>query len=172
MRMIEEIERQYGRSDIDYKTWYSDYARLLAVSKTYKELIELRTKENIKLELLTISHERSIKKTGSMSGNASNRAKSRNSVSGSSDTIFALNAAIEIYELFPEYTKEGYKPLLDNLTKDEKADYLIRILKDAAEISLNNIKSLKASEPEGIVIYDKWLSMLENVLEQVENETK
>lgn len=95
---------KYTAKDIDYNTWYSDWAKRLALSVSKIELETRLMIEEAKTKRLANSHLESINKTGSMSSNSQRRAQSRNALAANYDLIIALKSAIEIYNLFPEYT--------------------------------------------------------------------
>lgn len=100
-------DRKYGRDDVDYATWYSDWMKRLAKAHTRAELekqLGVNRKEGNKA---ATSHLRAIERTTSMTSNSQRRAHSRNTVTLSYETRVALEGALEIYELFPEHTKES-----------------------------------------------------------------
>lgn len=86
---------------------YNNWARLLAKTKTKTELEKMAYGTNKQLKKATESHLRAIQRSTSMQSNSQARAQSRNSVSGSYDEKYAIENALEIYEHYPEHTKEG-----------------------------------------------------------------
>jgi hypothetical protein len=100
--------RQYGREDIDYATWYSAWHKRLTMLHTRAELVAMMGKADKEAKRASRSHLRAIQATGSMTGCSQRRAQTRNSVYGASELRMAVNAALEIYELFPEHTKEAH----------------------------------------------------------------
>lgn len=95
--------RHYGRADVDYATWYSHWMRELALNYTRAEL-ETRLWRNSKnLAKATAAH----LKTFRCNWGSSRRAHAMNAVEGASEERLAINGALEIYELFPEFTKEA-----------------------------------------------------------------
>lgn len=53
------------------------------------------------------SHLRAIQATGSMTGNSQRRAHARNVTAAYGDEKIALSGALEIYDLFPQFTKSA-----------------------------------------------------------------
>ena len=98
--------RQYGREDIDYATWYSDWMKLLARTKTRKELEQLLGIKTVEVKRASKAHLRAIEQSTSMQGRSQARAQAGNVVAATGDYKIALSGALEIYDLFPEYTKE------------------------------------------------------------------
>ena len=99
--------RQYERGDVNYETWYSIWMKQLAKQYTKAEIEAKLGMTQSTLEKASKQHLRAIEGTGSMTGNSQRRAQARNNVSASGDLKIALNGALEIYELFPEHTKEN-----------------------------------------------------------------
>jgi hypothetical protein len=104
-------DRQYGREDVDYHTWYSDWMKMLARTKTRQELQEMYYGAAKEGKSATRAHLRTIEKTHSMQSQSQARSHMRNIVSASGDTKIAIDGALEIYDLFPEYTKEYHDKL-------------------------------------------------------------
>jgi len=98
-------ERQYNRDDINYDTWYTEWMKLIAKTKTMAEIKKELGIVDIEVSKAAKVHHRAIEKSTSMQSNSSGRAQSRNSLSGASEYKSALRGALEIYELFPEHTK-------------------------------------------------------------------
>lgn len=96
--------RQYTKEDIDYNVWYSDWAKRLALTNSLEDLKTKLTQADSKRNSLSSSHLKAIEKSTSMTSNSQRRAQTRNSMSGNYELYTALISAIEIYELFPEYT--------------------------------------------------------------------
>jgi hypothetical protein len=102
-------DRQYGRSDVDFETWYSSWMKSLATQFTRDELENKRYV--VKREALKAgaSHLRAIESSTSMTSNSARRAHARNVVAAAGDYAIALDGAIEIHDLFPEHAKSGKK---------------------------------------------------------------
>jgi len=99
-------ERKYNREDIDYDTWYSDWSKLIAKTKSLAEIQKELGVVDAEVGSAAKSHLRAIEKSTSMQGNSSSRAQSKNTLVGASERKIAFNGALEIYELFPEHTKD------------------------------------------------------------------
>jgi len=97
--------RQYGRDDIEYMDWYSNWMKQLAKKHSKKELSNLYNGTSLDIKKYAVQHLRAIEKTSSMSGNSQARAQSRNNVAASGEYRIAISGAIEIHELFPEHAK-------------------------------------------------------------------
>ena len=101
-----DMTRQYGREDVNYSTWYTDWMKLLAKKYTRVELERLLGIKTVEAKKAGDSHLRSIEKSTSMAGNSSKKAAARNVVVAAGDYKIALAGALEIYDLFPEHTLE------------------------------------------------------------------
>ena len=99
--------RQYSRDDIEYETWYSRWHKRLALEHTRSELAGLFNKADSNAKKASCSHLRAVQATASMTGCSQRRAQARNTVFAASELKMAVDAALEIYELFPEHTKEA-----------------------------------------------------------------
>lgn len=99
--------RQYGRDDVDYHTWYSDWMKRLAKHHTRAELEALLHGKESEVRSASRRHLSAIQDTSSMSGQSQRRAQTRNVVAAAGEYAIALRGALEIYDLFPEHTKEG-----------------------------------------------------------------
>lgn len=99
--------RQYGREDVDYATWYSAWHKRLALEHTRAELAAMFNKADGETKKASRSHLRAIQATASMTGCSQRRAQTRNTVFAASELRLAVDAALEIYDLFPEHTKEA-----------------------------------------------------------------
>jgi len=97
---------QYGRDDVDYQTWYSDWMKSLAKRKTRRQLETMLHGKSKEAEKSANSHLRAIERSTSMSGNSMSRAHARNVTAAAGDAAIAIRGALEIYDLFPEHTKE------------------------------------------------------------------
>jgi hypothetical protein len=97
--------RKYGRNDVNYATFYSDWMKSLALRHTRAELELMRDGKQRDARRAASSHLRAIERTGSMAGNSSARANARNCVAAAGDARIAMDGAIEIHELFPEFAK-------------------------------------------------------------------
>lgn len=98
--------RQYGREDVKYDTWYSDWMKSLAKKHTRAELEQMLGLYTSEAKRASKSHLRAIEKSGSMLGNSSRRASTWNAVALTYDYRVAISGALEIYDLFPEHTLE------------------------------------------------------------------
>ena len=98
--------RQYSREDVDYTTFYPQYMKTLALTKTREELEKMIGIESGKLSKATKSHLLQIQKSTGMQARAQGRAQARGSVDCHSSRVRGAEGAIEIYDLFPEFTKE------------------------------------------------------------------
>lgn len=99
--------RNYGRDDVEYSTWYSSWMKDLARTKTRMELQYLLGVAAIDAAKGAATHLRAIDATASMSGQSARRAHARNVTSAAGDYRIAISGALEIYDLFPEHTKEA-----------------------------------------------------------------
>jgi hypothetical protein len=104
-------DRQYGREDVDYHTWYSDWMKMLARTKTRQELQEMYYGAAKEGKSAATSRLHALEQSGSQYSKSSVRASLGNVVRASGDTKIAIDGALEIYELFPEYTKEYHDKL-------------------------------------------------------------
>lgn len=95
---------KYTSADVDYNTWYSEWAKRLALTTSRIELETRLMREQSKSTKLANSHLNAVNKTTSMVSNSQRRAQTRNSLAANYDLIMALKSAVEIYELFPEYS--------------------------------------------------------------------
>lgn len=98
-------ERQYSREDVEYTTWYSDWSKNLARDSTRTELERRLYGAGADTERLTRSHLRAVEASTSMQSQSQRRAQTGNVVAANGEYKMALRGALEIYELFPEYTK-------------------------------------------------------------------
>lgn len=80
--------------------------KMLARNNTRAELEVLLGIKTVEASRAAKQHLAAIDKSTSMSGNSSNRAASRSVVAATGDYKIALVGALEIYDLFPEFTKE------------------------------------------------------------------
>lgn len=94
--------RQYGRSDIDYESWYSPWMKRLAKAHTRAELELMLLGASAEATAAAHSHLRAIEASASMNGCSARRAASRNVVAAAGDKAIAIRGAIEIHDLFPE----------------------------------------------------------------------
>jgi hypothetical protein len=101
------VSRQYGRADVDYSIWYSDWMKRLAKQHTRAELERMAGITTAVSRKAAGQHLRAIEATHSMGGQSQRRAHARNVVAASGDTKIAISGALEIYDLFPEHTKEA-----------------------------------------------------------------
>ena len=85
---------------------YSQFARLLARTKTKEEIIKEIKQINKELEKATKSHLKAIKQSTSMQSNSQRRAQARNLVAGLGERKMALENALEIHKYYPEKCKK------------------------------------------------------------------
>lgn len=107
MNTTTTTDRQYGREDVDFATWYSPHTKQLAKIHTRAELERRLGGVRSEGARAARSHLRAIEATGSMQGQSQRRAQARNSTAAAGDLAIALRGALEIYDLFPEHTKDG-----------------------------------------------------------------
>lgn len=107
-------ERQYGRDDVDYETWYSNWMKMLAKSHTRIEIEKMLGIQSNAAIVAVDQHHRAIKASTSMQSNSQRRAQSGNVLRAIGDHKIALGGALEIYDLFPEHTKEGQQSAAAN----------------------------------------------------------
>lgn len=94
----------YTREEVDYTSWYSEWSKRLAKTKSLQDLFGIYWSIEHKREGLRNSHHNAISKSTSMTSNSQHRAQTKNAMLGNMDYYFAVLGAIEIYELFPEET--------------------------------------------------------------------
>lgn len=104
---MSDYERKYGREDVDYETWYSDWMKQLARRHTRVELERLLGIKSAEASKAAQSHLRAIQATTSMQSNSQRRAQTGNVVRAAGDYMIALNGALEIHDLFPEHAQGG-----------------------------------------------------------------
>lgn len=100
-------ERQYGREDVSYDTWYSPWVKALALIHTRAELEQRLAVNRASAPAASHAHLAAIQATGSMQSQSQRRAQSGNLARALGEEASALRGALEIYDLFPEHTKEG-----------------------------------------------------------------
>lgn len=106
--------RQYGREDVDYETWYGQWSKDLARNRTLAELKAMLHGKSAEAKRGASSHERAIRRSTSMQSQSAARAHAKNVTVAAGDAAIAIRGAIEIYELFPEHTKEGLSSYANN----------------------------------------------------------
>lgn len=104
---MDSTMRQYGRDDVDYATWYSDWMKSLARQHTRAKLEVMLHGKRSEAQRAARSHLRAIEATTSMQSQSQRRAQTGNVVTAVGEHRIALRGALEIYDLFPEHTKEG-----------------------------------------------------------------
>jgi len=97
--------RQYGRDDVDFDTWYTPWMKSIAGNYTRPEIEKKLGVASFASAKAAQSHLRAIQASGSMQGNSSRRASTKNVVAASGEEVIALRGALEIHELFPEKAK-------------------------------------------------------------------
>lgn len=95
----------YTRNDVDYATWYNAWMKMLAKNHTLAELEAKLNGNRVRVGKETASHLNAVNATSSMSSQSARRAHARNIVAATGEEAIAIRGAIEIYELFPEYTQ-------------------------------------------------------------------
>ena len=98
-------QRMYGRDDVNYQTWYSDWSKSLAKIYTKQEIEKSLGIAQVKLSDAARTHHNAVARSTSMTSNSQRRAQSRNVVAASGELAIALRCALEIHELFPEHAK-------------------------------------------------------------------
>ena len=94
-------ERQYGREDVDYHTWYSPHAKRLAIHNDVAEL-----------KRMLVEYKNGARHQAMINLNSNNRAgyeaaQSWNATAADGDQAIAIRSALEIHELFPEHAAKG-----------------------------------------------------------------
>lgn len=102
-------DRQYGRDDVEFQTWYSSWMKSLAAQFTRDELVTRRYGAKREARKAGEIHRRAIERSTSMTSNSAARAHARNAVAAAGDYAIALDGAIEIHDLFPEHAKKTEK---------------------------------------------------------------
>lgn len=97
-----EAGRQYGRDDVDYATWYSDWMKQLARTYTRQELEARLYGASAEARRCAMAHFRAIEATCGMQSQSARRAHARNMTAAAGDTAIAIRGALEIHDLFPE----------------------------------------------------------------------
>lgn len=100
-------ERQYGRYDVDYETWYSDWSKQMAKKHTRDELMAMLPGVQADTSRAAVSHGRIVGRTTSMDSLSQARAQMGNVVRANSERASAITSALEIHDLFPEHAKGG-----------------------------------------------------------------
>lgn len=96
------------QKEIEYVFPYSSFslwARQLAKEHSKQELQKVVAECEILTEKYAIQHLNSIKATISMQSNSQRRAQSRNNVTGNYERKMAYKHALEIHDLYPEFSK-------------------------------------------------------------------
>lgn len=95
--------RQYGRDDVDYQTWYSDWMKRLASTMTRSQIEEAIGVKSKEASAAARQHLSAVEATHSMGGQGQRRAQTRNVMAAAGEHKIALSGALEIHDLFPEY---------------------------------------------------------------------
>jgi len=95
------VEPQFKYED------YSEWSRQIAKTYTRKEIEKEANIANNNREQLSKNHLAAVEKSTSMSSNSQRRAQSRNAMTGNYERYNAYINALEIYDYYPEKTKEG-----------------------------------------------------------------
>lgn len=112
-----ETERQYGRNDVDYDTWYSDWMKRLAKDYSREQLERKLHGTKREAKRAAESHLKAIEASGSMQSNSQRRAQARNVTAAKGDEAIALRGALEIHELFPEHAHQSVPDAAINAAK-------------------------------------------------------
>jgi hypothetical protein len=88
---------------------YSEWSRQIARSSTRKEIEKELGICDCQRGKLGESHLAAIEKTTSMQSNSQRRAQSGNVLRGNYERMQAYKNALEIYDYYPEKSKEGKK---------------------------------------------------------------
>lgn len=104
------VNRQYGREDVEYDSWYSDWMKVLARTKTRKQLESMLGTSARDAAAGAASHLRAIEATGSMTGCSQRRAQMGNATSAAGEKMIAVSGALEIHDLFPEHAHNDQSP--------------------------------------------------------------
>lgn len=100
-------DRQYGRDDVDYDAWYTPWTKSLALTYSRAELEQRLAVNRASAPAASRAHLAAVQATGSMQSQSQRRAQSGNLARALGEEASALRGALEIYDLFPEHTKEG-----------------------------------------------------------------
>ena len=103
---IRGITIAYGRDDVDYETWYSEWMKNLALLHTLPQLEQMLFGGRETARKTAQSHLRAVDATTSMHSQSQRRAQTRNSMAAASDLVLAIRGAIEIHVLFPEHARQ------------------------------------------------------------------
>ena len=95
------------RENTDYATWYTPWMKQLALTYTRLELERKLTGNRRQAAVSTNSHFAAVAATSSMASNSQRRSQARNVVVAAGGEAIALRGALEIYRLYPEFTKEA-----------------------------------------------------------------
>ncbi|CAJ9291915.1 Uncharacterised protein [Burkholderia pseudomallei] len=99
--------RQYGRDDIQFETWYSDWMKRMAATYTLDELRQMLGATEAEAGRACKQHHDAIGKSTSMQSGSARKAHARNLVESAGQRRIAITGAIEIHELFPEHAKQS-----------------------------------------------------------------
>jgi hypothetical protein len=98
----------YGYIVRNFEAWYNDWMRMLARNHTRAELTAMLTGTKAEASRAARSHLNAVEVSHSMGGQSMRRAHTRNVTAAAGDKAIAIRGALEIYDLFPQHTKEGY----------------------------------------------------------------
>lgn len=101
---MDASERKYGRNDVEYATWYSDWSKQLARTHTRAELEAMLGGAAAAGHAAGRAHLKAIERTTSMQSCSQARAQTGNVARATGDTRIAISGALEIHDLFPEHT--------------------------------------------------------------------
>ena len=104
-----DCERKYGRDDIEYETWYSEWMKGLAKRMTRDEVLRELGVASGESARAAKTHHDAIARSSSMSSNSQRRAQARNVVAAAGEYKIALSGALEIHDLFPEHGKSDWE---------------------------------------------------------------
>jgi hypothetical protein len=99
-------QRQYGRGDVNYDTWYTSWMKQLARNYSKQELLNRYYGSVVEGKKVARMHLAAIDAAHSMTSQSQRKAQMRNRTAAEGDLKIALDGALEIYDLFPEHTLE------------------------------------------------------------------
>lgn len=97
--------RKYEREDVEYASFYTSWMKDLAAIYSRNDLESMLHGTAKEAGKAARQHLAPIERTGSMQGNSSRRAHTRNVTAAAGEKRIAISGALEIHELFPEHAK-------------------------------------------------------------------
>ena len=92
----------------NFDEWYSPWMRMLAANYTKDQLLVMLQGKKKEGKCAGAVHLRAIEASTSMSSQSQRRAHARNIVAAIGEAKIAIGGALQIYDLFPEKTKEEF----------------------------------------------------------------